>query len=287
MEATAQTSGSLPVRATELHYATTGAGVPILLVGGPQLGYAYLRPHMDVLGDSFHLVYCDFRGSGRSPVGDPGLLSLDGHISDLVEVIEGLKLDRPVLLGHSLGADVAALFAARHPRMIRALVLANPAPPFAPEQQTLLGQEMGRRQTPETKAALKHLSGMKEFSERQPAAMEAFFRTVYLPFFNDPRSAARVSLAFTGITADNVRGAEERTLKGLDASGAMAELKAITCPTLVLWGEHEPVPEAFPRELAHSIAGARFVAIAGGSHFAYVEDPTSFFAPIRDFLTRV
>ena len=76
-------------------------------------------------------------------------------------------------------------------------------------------------------------------------------------------------------------------MKGLDAQSAMAALNAITCPTLVLWGEHEPVPEAFPLALTGAIAGARFVKLAGANHFAYVEDPARFFAPIRDFLATV
>ncbi len=59
--------GSVPVAGTDLYYESIGTGTSVIIVhGGPGLGHYYLRPAMDALGDEFHLVYYDQRGTGRS-----------------------------------------------------------------------------------------------------------------------------------------------------------------------------------------------------------------------------
>src|SRR5580692_2869546 len=64
----------------------------------------------------------DLRGRGHS-TDLPGPYGLDAHIADLRDVVVALGLDRPVLVGHSLGAYVALLTAHAHPGLFERLVL--------------------------------------------------------------------------------------------------------------------------------------------------------------------
>ncbi|HEY3208597.1 MAG TPA: alpha/beta hydrolase [Actinomycetota bacterium] len=279
--------GTMPVEGTELYYRSVGSGTPpvITVHGGPGLGHYYLRPGMDALADRFRVVYYDQRGSGRSELGDPDRVTLAGGIDDLKALIEGLGIERANLVGHSFGADLIALFASRHPDRVASLVLANPGPPFDPDQQSVLWAEMARRRTPEDLAEWERIQGSEGFAARDPAVLEAHVRMMYMPFFSDRALASTVSYGFTAVTAANFPEAGERTYRDLDPPAAIAGLKAIECPTLVVRAELDPIPEAFSRQVADAIPGARYSFIRGANHFTYLEAPKPFFAAVGDFLS--
>jgi lipase len=75
----------------------------------------------------------DLRGRGHS-TDLTGPYGLDAHIADLRDIVLALGLERPVLVGHSLGAYVALLTAHAHPELFERLVLIDgglpvPLPP--------------------------------------------------------------------------------------------------------------------------------------------------------------
>lgn len=79
--------------------------------------------------DDYSVVTVDQRGHGGSPRFTPEQLA--GHPGDLMvddTVILLEQLDRPVVIGHSLGGAVALATAVRRPDLVRALVLEDPAP---------------------------------------------------------------------------------------------------------------------------------------------------------------
>lgn len=71
------------------------------------------------------LVAPDLRGRGRSR-DLPGPHGLSAHVDDLVAVIGALGCERVALVGHGLGAHVAALLADRHPERVTRAVLVDP-----------------------------------------------------------------------------------------------------------------------------------------------------------------
>jgi pimeloyl-ACP methyl ester carboxylesterase len=77
----------------------------------------------------------DLRGHGESDApNDPADYAVDSLADDVQAVIEGLALDRVVLVGHSLGGSVALAYAGRHPERVAGLVLAG-TPGQMPEPQ--------------------------------------------------------------------------------------------------------------------------------------------------------
>jgi pimeloyl-ACP methyl ester carboxylesterase len=119
-------------------------GPDLLLVHGltdSSGGWAQAVAHWQA---AYRVTTLDLRGHGDSPRFTE--VQLDGHPGDLmVEDVLGVvrRLDRPVVVGHSLGGAVALTVAARHPELVRALVLEDPAPrsPDEPQAQPDRGRQ--------------------------------------------------------------------------------------------------------------------------------------------------
>src|SRR6478672_7864684 len=113
---------------TELAYGVRGDGSPVVcLPGGPMQDSEYLG---DLGGLSAHrrLVLLDPRGTGHSatPV-DPTSYRCDRLVNDVEALREHLGRDQIDLLAHSAGANLAVLYAARHPHRVGTLVLVTPS----------------------------------------------------------------------------------------------------------------------------------------------------------------
>jgi proline iminopeptidase len=211
-------------------------------------------------------------------------VTFSGAIADLGELQHTLGIERVNLVGHSFGGILALLYAATHPESTQSLVLLQPAPPFVPELRQELGAAMGARRTPpdnEAKAAIEASPG---FAARDPETLERYFINNYTPFFADRANIGQADLGFTDITAANVLESSARTYRDLGSLDPLGALSQITCPTLVVHCEKDPVPEAFSRLLADKIGGAEFVLLDGVNHFVHLEAPDVLAAAVNPFL---
>ncbi|TGQ73328.1 alpha/beta hydrolase [Mesorhizobium sp. M00.F.Ca.ET.186.01.1.1] len=126
--------GSLDIAYVEL----AGAEPPLLLVHGftdTSRSFSLLAPHLA----GRRLIMPDLRGHGASQVGRG--CSIADFAGDIAELIRRLQLDRPVVVGHSLGAMVAIALAARHDDLIGGLVVmaGTLKPDFAPDHPLIAG----------------------------------------------------------------------------------------------------------------------------------------------------
>jgi pimeloyl-ACP methyl ester carboxylesterase len=120
-----QTGSVEPEDGTHLHHTRTGGAKPaVLLLHGLQgAGLTWLRTAR-ALEAAYDVVLPDLRGHGRSSRIGAGL-SMDLLVADALALVKATGLARPVVVGHSLGADLAGRFAAVAPT--RAAVLVDPA----------------------------------------------------------------------------------------------------------------------------------------------------------------
>jgi pimeloyl-ACP methyl ester carboxylesterase len=79
------------------------------------------------------MVAMDLRGRGLSGK-PPNGYSVRHHCRDILQVLDDLKLDQPVVMGHSLGALIAAAFAAWHPERVDRIILIDGAGALTKEQ---------------------------------------------------------------------------------------------------------------------------------------------------------
>jgi len=108
-----------------IHFTRTGGAKPTLLLlhGLQAMGLMWLRS-AQALESTYDVVMPDFRGHGQSSRSETGL-STDMLVDDMIALLRALGLERPFIVGHSMGADIAGRLAATSPT--RAVVLVDPA----------------------------------------------------------------------------------------------------------------------------------------------------------------
>lgn len=105
-----------------LAYEERGVGdPPMLLVHGFLCDSRFVAPQLEYLGRAHRTVSVDLRGHGASDT-PPAGYTIDGLVDDLAWMCEELDLDRPVVVGHSLGGILALGLAAHRPELVRAVV---------------------------------------------------------------------------------------------------------------------------------------------------------------------
>jgi 3-oxoadipate enol-lactonase len=107
-------------------------GAPDVLLVHGWMATAALNwyPSLEYLGRSFHTVSPNLRGHGRLGQGAPPF-SIEASADDLAGLIEALGLDKPIIVGYSMGGAVAQVLARRHSESIGGIVLCATAASFA------------------------------------------------------------------------------------------------------------------------------------------------------------
>jgi N-formylmaleamate deformylase len=117
-------SGVCRANGTNIHYLRTGGGRPaVVLLHGLLGSGACWMPIARMLEADFDVVMPDARGHGESAAPQHGY-RYDDLANDVVGLVRGLDLSRPVLIGHSMGGMTAAVAASRC--AVRGLVLIDP-----------------------------------------------------------------------------------------------------------------------------------------------------------------
>ncbi len=110
---------------TDYQPANPGAPTVVLVHGIGSRGVSWF-PVIDDLALSFRVVTFDLRGHGNSAKPDSGYL-LPNYARDLDGLLTALDLDRPRVIGHSLGGLTTLRWAADHPGKATAIVLEDTA----------------------------------------------------------------------------------------------------------------------------------------------------------------
>ncbi|GHO96400.1 alpha/beta hydrolase [Reticulibacter mediterranei] len=134
---TAWTEGDVQVNDITSHYSRTGdksKSSILLLHGITDSGRCWSRMAAD-LADSYDVIMTDARGHGRSGISTEEV-SISVLADDAAAVVRALELQKPFLIGHSMGAVTAAAVAANYPDLVRAIVLEDPPLFDKPPSQT-------------------------------------------------------------------------------------------------------------------------------------------------------
>jgi pimeloyl-ACP methyl ester carboxylesterase/mannose-6-phosphate isomerase-like protein (cupin superfamily) len=270
MEAT-MVEQQVGVEGAELHVDVTGEGPPVVLVHGLGLSGALWSRFCDAIAPGHTVVRVDLRGAPRSREVERTELTIAGWAADLGAVVDGLGLERPAIVGHSLGASIALKQALERPDRVGALVLiggeadlSNLAPRMLQSAERI--ESMGLERW-----VADFWSKNPPFSEpslqRDPSILDEY-RDLLLE--NDPVDYVRQCRA--------IAGAES-------LSGRLGE---IGHPVLVVVGELDDrtLPE-HGRELARALPNSRLVELPEVGHSIPLEAPEATAEAVAGFLAEL
>jgi esterase len=112
----------------QLFFRESGHGKPLIILHGLMGSSDNWLPQAKMLSDEYRVFTVDQRNHGQSPHSDT--LNYKVLTEDLKEFIQQQRLEKPVVLGHSMGGKTAMNFAIAHPNMISALIVADIAPKY-------------------------------------------------------------------------------------------------------------------------------------------------------------
>ncbi|GAA2675922.1 alpha/beta fold hydrolase [Actinoplanes palleronii] len=248
-------------------YSSAGAGRPLVYVMGwlthLELGWELPaeRALYEALGAGCRLVRYDRAGCGLSPAADRPA-SLDFELEQLAAVTAALR--EPFdLMGTSMGAPVAAAWAAQHPETVRRLVLYG-------------GWARGDELSPPS--VREHLLGLVEAHWGLGSDVLA---DIFAPDADGPTRAAMARYQRACSTAATARELLALSYR-LDVRDQLARVRA---PTLVVHRTGDrAAPVAQAEALAAGISGAGLVLLPGRSHLPYAGDRDELVRVVRRFL---
>ncbi len=112
------------VNGIRLYYEIQGTGRPLILLHGGLGAIEMFGPNLPALAEGRRVIAVDLQGHGRTADIDRPL-SVEFMADDIAALIRHLKLDRPDIMGFSLGGGVAVQTAIRHPEVVGKLVLVS------------------------------------------------------------------------------------------------------------------------------------------------------------------
>jgi 3-oxoadipate enol-lactonase len=260
------------VNGVMLRYEQTGSGeIPVVLVHDMGMNLELWDEVMPALSPRLVLRY-DMRGFGmsekfRTPV------TVEDHIQDLLKLMDGLGIAKPVLIGESIGGAIVLKFAARFPERVRAVVAINPL-----VKMTMTGPPANPslakgRDTPK----LLETEGIRAYLEED-------LDWLYPKELRTPERMNRFMGIEVSQDPDNRASAMRMQKMGVDIHD---ELPRISCPALLIAGMlNSTYTEEQWREIRAAIPGARLEPIKSAHHAAF-ESPEMVGPLLHKFLQDV
>jgi proline iminopeptidase len=244
----------------------------ILIHGGPaSYDHSYFKPHFSRLADVAQVVYLDLRDHGRSARDDPEDWSFETCADDVRAFCDALSIDRPFVLGHSMGGFVAMLYGARHPDHAGGLILLSTNARF----------DLDRLAAGFRRAGGDDVAELTRLDYGGEPVTDAEWAKVFEAFGPNRPSADELARRVRN-PALAPRGME--LLRRFDV---VDQLDRITCATLVCVGQLDPVT---PVDASREIVGALGPGIAtlevleGAGHFPWLDVPDRFWSVVTGFI---
>ena len=259
-------SGFVTVPGGKIYYETMGEGsAALVMLHDGLLHEVTWDAQFPVFAKSFRTIRYDRRGYGRSETATRDFSAVD----DLLAVLDGLGVERAVLLGCSSGGGLAVDFTLAHPERVSGLVLEGAVVSGLDPSEQFLRRNL--------------VNFRPQFQSKDLAGLIEAWATD--PYLTDPSSTAARRRLREVLTAfpHQVDGSLPEGRR--PERPAVGRLREIHVPTLVLTGAGDiPEVQAHAGALQAGIAGARREVLAGAGHLVHLEQPERFNAAVLAFL---
>ncbi len=259
------TSRLVEGRGIRLHFLEHGqSGEPLVILPGitsPAATWAFVA---EPLSDERRVITWDARGRGLSDHPGSGY-ALPDFVADLKMFLDMLDLERPALLAHSMGARIAAHFAAENPQRVGPLILADP-PMMGPDR-------------PLYSISLDDFLG--ELKKARDGELTIAAIANQWPSWDEDRLRERVEWL---PTCGEV-GVRE-SYEAMQRDDFLVPWRRLTAPLLLVRGSDSPaISAADEAELLAANQAAEAATVGHAGHMIPFENRNEFLEVIRRFLT--
>ncbi|WP_037360919.1 alpha/beta fold hydrolase [Amycolatopsis orientalis] len=256
--------------ATIAYTDTATPDAPVIVFGHGLLFSGWMfHPQIAALRDRYRCVTIDWRGQGESPPA-PGGYDMDTLTADAVALIRELGVAPVHWVGLSMGGFVGLRLAARHPELVRSLVLLD---------TSARAEEAAKSRRNRLLTRVQQLAGIK-------AVLGKVKPILFGPaFLADPAARPVLDEWVRRLVRVDRSGLRQAVLGVSGRAPVTAELEAITAKTLVVVGADDTAtPPAEAEDLAAGIPNATLRVLADCGHTSTLEQPAAVTGLLEEFL---
>lgn len=272
---------------TELFYRVEGTGHPVVFCYGLMCSSLHWTYQIDHFRHEYMTICMDYRGHQNSETPrDLATLNPAVFATDLAILLDELRIDRAIIVGHSMGGNVALEFYRQFPDRTEGLVLANTVA-RAP-LETLLYGNFNQRILALLTNLFETAPGMirKFWSLQKRSHLAKLFVTMagFNPFLSSPED---VEVYFREVL-DADPEIFLKLLAAYDRFDATSWLHRINVPTYILAGKIDHITPVANQKLLHQlIPGSHLEVIPNGSHCIQLDLPELINRRLGRFLTEI
>ena len=261
-------------------YWLAGSGPAIVLIHGITSSSRTYERVMPALAEHFTVIAPDLLGHGESakPRGD---YSLGAYASGVRDLMIALGHPRATVVGHSLGGGIAMQLAYQFPERVERLALVSSGG---------LGRELNLMLRAATLPGSEYVLPLLCAAPVRDA-VRAVGRVTSRIGFRPGADLQGMLEGFDSLSAVDARRAFLHTARSIiDIGGQRVSARdrlylAAGMPTLIVWGENDPmIPVAHGREAHAEMPGSRLEVFPDAGHFPFNDDPVRFARVLQDFI---
>lgn len=250
----------LNIEGTRIHYRDEGTGPVVVLVHANFASLLDWDQWVAELADGYRVIRFDMTSHGLTGPDPSGDYSLERTVYLAERFVDALGLEKFTIGGTSLGGTVSMHYASRHPDRVQRLILLSP------------GALEGRGRTGDSRENLPGAARILEYI--LPRALTEFMLS---SAYGDKEKLTDdiIDRWHDMWLREGNREAQLDRLNGYASGDLEGTVRAITAPTLLLWGEANPqaeVEQAYEfREMLENASSLTMLIYPGVGHMAYLE----------------
>ncbi|MDF2557160.1 MAG: menH [Bacillales bacterium] len=255
-----------------------GQGEPIMMLHGFTGSLHTWRRFVTCYKNNFKFIIPSIIGHGKTDAPlENNRYKIESVVSDLVEILNQLKIEKVHLVGYSMGGRVAIAFALKYPNRLKSLILESASSGISTKKEQLKRQESDEKLA--TRIEQEGLEAFIDYWEKVP---------LFEPLESMLRFPDKLRLRTERMSHKSNGLSSSLRMMGTGSQPYyMDKLNRINIPTLILTGEKD---EKFCRiggEMCDKIKNSEHVVVKNSGHVIHLEQPEKFDRIVVDFIMKV
>jgi 3-oxoadipate enol-lactonase len=242
----------------------------IIFIHGFPYDSTMWKAQVDELSEKYFCVAYDIRGLGESPAGN-GQFTMESFVDDLENIINELKLNKPILCGLSMGGYISFRALERMEEKFSAVILCDT-----------------RSEADNNEGKQKRAAAIKRINQEGLAPFARDFITNCYGDYYKQNHKVEFEKRIAKSSAFDPVGVKGSLLAMMGRNDTTEYLNKIKIPTLFICGEFDALtPPSVMKPLAEKVIGAEFVVIKNSGHMSPIENPKEVNEVIKKFLDKL